>query len=70
MKSYNNLYPQIAAFDRLYYARCKARRNKRYTRAAAGFEWALDSELLKRDFLLRFSPSPVCGRGGRGVRGT
>jgi len=46
MKSYNNLYPQIAAFDRLYYAWCKTRRNKRYTRAAAGFEWALDSELL------------------------
>jgi len=46
MKSYKNLYPQICAFDRLYFAWRKARRNKRYTPAAARFERTLDSQLL------------------------
>jgi RNA-directed DNA polymerase len=46
MKSYNNLYPEIASFNRLYFAWRKARRNKRYTPAAAAFEQNLDHELL------------------------
>lgn len=46
MKSYNNLYPQICAFDRLYFAWRKARKNKRYTPSAATFEHNLDVELL------------------------
>lgn len=34
MKTYRTLYPEICAFDRLYFAWRKARRNKRYTLAA------------------------------------
>lgn len=53
MKSYKNLYRDICAFDRLYFAWRKARRNKRYTPSAAAFERNLDAELLAlhRDLL-------------------
>ncbi|MDZ4770281.1 MAG: reverse transcriptase/maturase family protein [Chloroflexota bacterium] len=46
MKKYHDLYASIAAFDKLYYAYRKARRNKRYTPAAATFAGNLDRELL------------------------
>ncbi len=45
-RTYKNLYPQIASFNNLYEAWHKARRGKRYTPAAVGFEQNLDMELL------------------------
>jgi retron-type reverse transcriptase len=47
VKTYNSLYPNIYAFNRLYFAWRKARRNKRYTASAAAFEQNLDTELLR-----------------------
>jgi RNA-directed DNA polymerase len=45
MKTYKNLYPQVADFENLYRAWLKARRGKRYKPAAAAFEQNLDVEL-------------------------
>jgi len=46
MRTYKHLYPDICAFDRLYFAWRKARRSKRYTASAVAFEQDLDTELL------------------------
>jgi RNA-directed DNA polymerase len=46
MKTFKNLYPQIADWHNLLLAWRKARKGKRYTPAAAAFERSLDIELL------------------------
>lgn len=46
MKTYKNLYPEICAFDQLFFAWKKARRGKRCTPSASRFERSLDAELL------------------------
>lgn len=47
MKTYKNLYPQIAGFGSLYQAWRKARRGKRYKATASAFERNLDAELTE-----------------------
>jgi hypothetical protein len=47
MKTYNNLYPQITAFENLYHAYRLARRGKRERVAVANFEFNLESDLLQ-----------------------
>lgn len=46
MKTYKGLYPEVCAFNRLYFAWRKARRGKRYRESSAAFECNLDAELL------------------------
>lgn len=45
-RTYNNLYPQIYDFERLYYAYLKARRNKRYRHEVLEFTARLEEELI------------------------
>lgn len=46
MKTYTNLYPELASFANLHRAYHKARRGKRHTPAVAGFEFNLEHNLL------------------------
>lgn len=46
MKTYRNLYPQVYAFENLYYAYRAARKGKRGKPQAAAFEQIQEEELL------------------------
>ena len=46
MKTYKNLYPQICAFDNLYWAYRAARRGKRDRAAVADFEFDMEHNLF------------------------
>ena len=47
MKTYRNLYPQIATFSNLLVAFYKARQGKRGKFGVAAFEYELERELLR-----------------------
>jgi retron-type reverse transcriptase len=47
LKTYKHLYPQIASFENLLLAFCKARRGKRSRPDVAEFEFHLEANLLK-----------------------
>ena len=53
MKTYKNLYPQIYAFENLYYAYRAARKGKRARPAVAAFEFDMESNLLQLQTELR-----------------
>jgi retron-type reverse transcriptase len=53
MRTYNNLYGQIADFEALYRAWRRARRGKRGRRIPAAFELFLDDELLQLEHELK-----------------
>lgn len=59
MKTYKNLYPQISAFDNLYWAFRAARKAKRNRVAVASFEFNLEHNLLQlADELQHFTYTP------------
>jgi len=53
MKTYKNLYPQICAFDNLYWAYRDARKGKRDRAAVADFEFNMEHNLFALEDGLR-----------------
>jgi RNA-directed DNA polymerase len=53
LKTYKHLYPQICAFENLYWAYRDARRGKRDRVAVADFEFNLEHNLLALETELR-----------------
>ena len=63
MKSYRNLYPQVCAWENLYWAWRKARRGKRGRSPAANFEFDLEGNLcaLQRELERKtYCPGEYC----------
>jgi len=70
VKTYKNLYPQIHAFENLYWAYRKARKGKRSRPDVAAFEFNLELELpqLQEELAsetLRAEPCLPCGQHGQ-----